>query len=134
MNQRLFLIVSALLFASAIASSLAKGEDFIAIGLGRLTVVRATESIATVAVGDPSVADVAIEGDRAVMVFGKRAGQTDLVLMNHNHRPILRSRIMVGTMAGENTVVVRRPGDDGVNEEAWFCAPACARVPGAVAK
>jgi Flp pilus assembly secretin CpaC len=125
---------SALLLAGAVASSLARGDDFIAIGIGRLTVVRATESIATVAVGDPSVADVSVEGDRAVMVFGKRPGQTDLILMGHNQRPILRSRIMVGTMGGEDTVVVRRPSPQGMDEEAWFCAPGCARVPGAPTK
>lgn len=134
MNTRLFLTVSTLLVASAVASAIARSDDFIAIGIGRLTVVRASESIATVAVGDPSVADVSVEGDRAVMVFGKRPGQTDLVLMGHNQRPIMRSRIMVGTMGGEDTVVVRRPGTHGMDEEAWFCAPACARVPGAAPK
>lgn len=133
MNQRFFLIASALLFASAIAS-MARGDDFITIGIGRLTVVRATQSIATVAVGDPGVADVAIEGDRSVMVFGKRPGQTDLVLMGHNNQPIMRSRILVGTMGGDDTVVVRRPKSDGMDEEAWFCAPNCARVPGVSTK
>ncbi|MGE4064152.1 MAG: pilus assembly protein N-terminal domain-containing protein [Rhodospirillaceae bacterium] len=132
MNPRLFLMASGLLFASAIASSFARGDDFIAIGTGRLTVVRAGESIATVAVGDPSVADVTVEGDRSIMVFGKRPGQTDLVLIGHNQRQILRSRIVVGTMGGEDTVIVRRPGNSGMEEEAWFCAPNCARVPGNV--
>jgi Flp pilus assembly secretin CpaC len=134
MNPKLFLIGSALLVAGAIASTLARGDDFIAIGIGRLTVVRAGESIATVAVGDPSVADVTVEGDRSIMVFGKRAGLTDLVLMGHNQRPIMRSRIVVGTMGGDETVVVRRPGNDGVAEEAWFCAPSCARMSGGPAK
>lgn len=134
MNPRLFLVASALLFASALASTIARGEDFIAIGIGRLTVVRATQAIATVAVGDPAVADVAVEGDRSVMVFGKRPGQTDLVLMGHNNRQIMRSRIVVGTMGGEDTVVVRRPKSDGMDEEAWFCAPNCARVPGVAGK
>ena len=128
MTTRIRIVATPLLCLAALAAGPAPAADFISIGIGQVSVVHASQSIGTVAVGDPKIADVAIEGDAAVVVFGKKPGQTDLVLMSHNHRLILRQRIVVGTAGGPDTVVVRRPGETGISDEGWFCAPNCVRV------
>lgn len=128
MSMRALTIIMALVCVSAVSIKLSHAADVISLGLGRVTLVHTSQSIGTVAVGDPAIADVALEGNRAVMVFGKKAGETELVLMSHSHKPILKSRIIVNTAGGADTIVVRRPGSSGMDEEAWFCATSCGKV------
>jgi Flp pilus assembly secretin CpaC len=128
MNPRNAMTIVSLLCLSALAINIAHAADVLAIAVGQVSVVRAGGSIGTVAVGDPSIADVAIEGDNSVMVFGKKAGQTDLVLMSNGHRLLLRSHIIVSPSAADDSIVIRRPGSQGVTEEAWYCTPTCARA------
>ena len=123
-----FFFLTAVLATLAAATTRARSDDALALGIGRVSVVHSKESIATVAVGDPTIADVAMEGESSVMVFGKRAGETDLVLMNAAHRPITTTHIMVGTGLSPDVIVVRRPTNGGMTDEAWFCAPACVKV------
>ena len=114
----------AVLLASAFAAGAEDG--FLVVGVGRISLVHAKQSIATVAVGNPEIADVAIEGDRSVMVFGKKSGETDLVLMNDAHRPIVSSHILVSPGgSGADMIIIRRPGKDGIVAEPWFCASDC---------
>src|SRR5437763_6037541 len=128
MNKRLIAVAAAaLLLTPAITAGAEDG--FLVVGLGRISVVHAKQSIATVAVGDPEIADVAIEGDRSVMVFGKKSGQTDLVLMNEAHQAIVSSHILVGAMSGTDVIIIRRPGKDGMTAEPWYCAPNCQPFP-----
>jgi Flp pilus assembly secretin CpaC len=91
-------------------------------------VVRSDKVISTLVVGDPEIADVVAEGENAVLVFGKKAGRTDLVLMDAGHRLVRKSTIVVGVTGGEDTIVVRRGDKDGVTADAWVCAPSCAKV------
>jgi Flp pilus assembly secretin CpaC len=100
-------------------------DGFLVVGLGRISVVHSKQAIATVAVGDPAIADVAIEGEGSVLVFGKKQGQTDLVLMNGAHQAIVSSHILVGPAGGSDGIIVRRPGKDGITAESWYCAPEC---------
>jgi Flp pilus assembly secretin CpaC len=117
---------AAVIALSFVPAILADADDgVLVVGLGRISVVHAKQSIATVAVGDPEIADVAIEGDRSVMVFGKKSGQTDLVLMNDAHQPIVSSHILVGAMGGSDVIIIRRPGKNGIDAEPWYCAPGC---------
>jgi Flp pilus assembly secretin CpaC len=124
MKRSLTAVSLALLLAPAATAG--ADDGFLAVGLGRISVVHARQSIATVAVGDPEIADVAIEGDRSVMVFGKKSGQTDLVLMNDAHQPIVSSHILVGPGGGgTDMIIVRRSGKEGISTEPWYCAPGC---------
>lgn len=120
--------IATLFFLSAFIATWARAEDVLTIGVGRVAVVNTKKSIATVAVGDPTIADVAIEGDQSVMVFGKKPGETDLVLMGADQRPVLRSHVFVGTMSNSDVIVVRRPGAGGMTDEPWFCAPGCVKM------
>ena len=100
----------------------------IAVGVGQVMVVRSPEEIATLVVGDPAIADVVAEGANAVLVFGKKLGRTDLVLMGKDHALLRRSPIVVGPVAGGDTIVVHRPAGDGISDDAWVCAPFCTRI------
>jgi Flp pilus assembly secretin CpaC len=127
MNTRI--IIATLFFLSAFIATWARADAPLAISTGGVTVVHTKEAIATAAVGDPTIADVAMEGESAVMVFGKKPGETDLVLMNGAHRQILAMHVLVGVTANQDTIVIRRPGNGGIADESWFCRHGCMKVP-----
>jgi Flp pilus assembly secretin CpaC len=102
-------------------------EESVSVAVGRVTIVRSPHVIATVAVGDPAIADVVAEGENAVLVFGKKSGRTDLVLMDGSHRLLRKSPIVVGP-SGDDTIIVRRPDERGIGVDSWVCAPTCAKV------
>ena len=118
------LIAIAILFAAAPALA----DTPIAVAVGQVTVVRSSQNISTLAVGDPSIADVVAEGENAVLVFGKKPGRTDLVLMDGQHRLLRKTSVIVGLSGGDNTIIVRSAGKDGVSSDAWVCLPTCAKV------
>jgi Flp pilus assembly secretin CpaC len=105
-------------------------SDAIGVGIGQVSVVRSKVAIATLVVGDPAIADVVAEGENAVLVFGKKAGRTDLVLMGKDHSLLRRSPIVVGASAAGDAIIVRRPGANGIAQDAWVCAPACTKFTG----
>lgn len=108
----------------------AAADDDIVVGVGRVWVVQAPEPIVTVVVGDPGIADVVVDGNTSVVLFGKKVGETDLVLLDANQMPILESRVLVGRQANSGVVIVRRPADGGVSEESWVCSATCTKVSG----
>ena len=122
-------ITYALAFAGAlIATAASAADEPVAVAVGRVTIVRSARAISTLIVGDPTIADVVAEGENAVLVFGKKAGRTDLVLMDAGHRLLQKSAIVVGPTGGEDTIIVRRPGEGGIVEDSWVCIPTCAKV------
>ena len=118
----------AFLLATVLAAPAYAAEDPVAVAVGRVTIVHSSRAIATLAVGDPAIADVIAEGENAVLIFGKKAGRTDLVLMDSGHRLLRKSAIVVGPMAGGDTIIVRKPGTEGIVEDSWVCGSTCAKV------
>lgn len=117
----------AALAAGALVLALPAAAE-VQVGVGRVSVIKAKQAIATVVVGDATIADVTAGGDMSVVVFGKKAGETELILMNQDHEPVLQTRILVSGPVGTNVVNVRRPGEQGMREETWICNTSCTKV------
>lgn len=100
------------------------------LAVGGVEVVVPGGVIGTVAVGDPKVADVAVEGDGSVLVFGKAAGETGLVVFDRDRQLVHSSTIRVVPSTRSDLVTVRRAGERGLSSEDWMCGDGtCARVP-----
>ena len=125
MNMKILVSLALLLVANP---TYADADVSITVAVGQVTVVRSPQTISTLAVGDPAVADVVAEGENAVLVFGKKPGRTDLVLMDGQHRLLRKTSVIVGLAGGDNTIIVRHGGKDGVVDDAWVCLPTCAKV------
>lgn len=65
----------------------------LAIGEGQL--VRFSGSAQSVFVADPSIADVQVPSDGAVLVMGKKAGQTTLYVLDESGRTLLQQKVVV---------------------------------------
>ena len=99
--------------------------------IGQVSVLRPSAKVSTVVVGNPAVADVVVEGDSAVLVMARTAGQTDVVMLDQDRQVLQTTKVAVtGEGTGPDYVTVRRMGEGGVADEQLMCAPggACAKV------
>lgn len=110
------------------ATPAAAGELDVAIG--QVEVVRAPAPIGTVVIGEPRVADVTVEGDMSVVVFGKSAGETDLILFDQARQVMMTARVTVLPAINSDFVTIRRPGEKGIDHEVWVCGStnACSKA------
>jgi Flp pilus assembly secretin CpaC len=111
---------SFLVLACAAASFSAKAES-INVVLDRATILRLPEKVATIVIGNPSIADGSLQAGGLLVVTGKGYGDTNLLALDRH-----------GDTLAEYIVTVTAPKDDtkmtiyrGAERETWSCAPNC---------
>lgn len=78
----------------------------LAVGEGRL--IRFQGSAKTVFVADPAVADIQVPSQNAVLIMGKKAGQTTLYVLDDAGNTIIQQNVQVRHPTGEITQVLRQ--------------------------
>jgi hypothetical protein len=113
----------ALLVAAALLAHPALGADEpLGIVLDQATLLKLPEKVSTIVVGNPLIADVAVQSGGLVVVTGKGYGSTNLIVLDRT-----------GTVLMERQVVVRGPADQivsvyrGMERETYSCTPNCER-------
>ena len=101
--------------------------------IGQILVLSPEAPVAAVVVGNPEVVDVAVQGDKSVLVFGRASGSSDVVMLNAQHEVVYSQRYTVDSGAAEppaprampaprqHTITVRGPGGQGMTEAEWVC-------------
>jgi pilus assembly protein CpaC len=95
----------ALGLAAACYAPLTAGQA-LSVGEGRL--VRFAGAAKTVFVADPEIADVQVPSDGAVLVMGKKTGQTTLYVLDESGATLAQQRISVRHNVAEITEVLRQ--------------------------
>src|SRR6188474_1645765 len=90
--------------------------------LDQATLMRLPEKVSTIVIGNPLIADVAVQSGGLVVVTGKGYGATNLIVLDRNGS-VLMERSVVVRGASQNTVAVYR----GVERETYSCTPLCER-------
>jgi Flp pilus assembly secretin CpaC len=104
------------------ASGPAAAADAIDVELDRAEIVRLPDRVATLIIGNPSVADGTLQTGGLLVVTGKGYGTTNVIALDAK-----------GDVLSEHTITVRAPRDGtltvwrGVGRETWSCAPRCER-------
>jgi Flp pilus assembly secretin CpaC len=80
------------------------------------------EKVSTIVVGNPLIADVAVQSGGLVVVTGKGYGTTNLIVLDRAGS-VLMERSIVVRGASQNTVAVFR----GMERETYSCTPLCER-------
>lgn len=78
---------------------------------------------ATVMVGNPAIADVAIESTQLLYVMGRNYGTTNLVALDAEGKTILDMKLSV-TAQGTSAVTLTR----GTGQLSYNCTPRCERI------
>lgn len=77
-----------------------------------------------VVVGNPAVADVQMAGERDLIIIGKGAGVTNVVVVDRIGRTLVNRQIVVSASGAGQVSVYRGP-----KAQNFVCAPTCQALP-----
>jgi Flp pilus assembly secretin CpaC len=80
------------------------------------------DGTSTLVVGNPLIADVAVQSGGTLVVTGKGYGSTNLVALDRNGAVIMEHQVEVQGPQGKVVVVFR-----GIERESYSCTPDCER-------
>lgn len=129
--QPLALSTLTALFIAAAPSVVFAADAAIEIGTGRAALVTLGHSARSVVVGDPTIADVSVEAPNKVVVFGKRAGGTSLVVLGNGGSVLVNTLVVVHPGGAEAVTVTYANGkqvEPGGRSVVYACATTCART------
>ena len=92
----------------------------LAVTVDRAKIIRLPDNTRTVIVGNPAIADVAMQKNGVVVVTGKSFGETNLIALDGT-----------GTMLAESTLTVQAPTEAivtvqrGLERQSYSCTPSC---------
>ena len=105
--MRRALFAAALLAASAPAYAAGK-NDAVALALDEVHTLTFRAPVATVYVGNPTIADVTMIDAKHAFVQGKGYGRTNIVALNRDNVMVFNTRISVSGAEGGGTVTLNR--------------------------
>jgi hypothetical protein len=114
----LALTLSALLFPLAAAAA-----ETLEVVLDQAALMKLPEKVSTIVVGNPTIADIAVQSGGLVVVTGKGFGATNLIALDRNGTVLMERNIVVSGPQGRDTVQVYR----GLQRETYSCTPNCER-------
>jgi hypothetical protein len=90
--------------------------------LDRAQVVKLPERASTVVVGNPLIADVAVQAGGMMVVTGKGYGTTNIIALDRAGAVLMQAPVQVQGPRDDVVVVYRGP-----DRETYSCAPRCER-------
>jgi len=124
----LFLIVASVFFTGALsgarhaAAAEAVSGGAVLVTLDRAKIVKLPEKTATLVIGNPLIADAAVQPGGIAVITAKSHGATNLVALDRSGATLFESTLQVVSPT-DNVVVMYR----GVDRETYSCAPDCSR-------
>jgi Flp pilus assembly secretin CpaC len=96
--------------------------DTIKVYLDQAKLLKLPDGTATLVVGNPLIADVAVQSGGTLVVTGKGYGNTNLIALDRSGSVIMEHQVEVQGPQGTVVVVYR-----GVQRESYSCTPNCER-------
>jgi hypothetical protein len=99
------------------------------VALNKTALLRIAHDASTVTIGNPEVADIVVESPRVILIVGKEAGETNLLILDANYAEIHDFDVIVIPQSVRHLTVHR-----SVTEVTTFnCNPRCTAIktPGA---
>jgi hypothetical protein len=116
-------VLTALLVVMAAGSNPALAKDPIVVTMDRAKVMRTAAPAATIIIGNPAIADAAVHDKQTLILTGRMAGTTNLVVLDKKGEPIAEEIIKV-EVSEQNVVFVQR----GAARYSYSCTPSCANT------
>jgi Flp pilus assembly secretin CpaC len=111
-----------LLAATCLSAPTAHSAEALPITLDQATLLRLPEKVSTIVVGNPLIADVAVQSGGLVVVTGKGYGSTNLIVLDRTGTVLMERSIVVRGPDGQTVSVYR-----GIERETYSCTPNCER-------
>jgi len=103
-----------------LASGMNASSRDIEVLMDQAMMVRLERPAAEIVVGNPSIADVAIQSRNTLVLTGKSFGETNLIVTDRDGKVIVNRRVVVQEPDSGFVTVYR-----GVRRETLVCAPNC---------
>lgn len=97
--------------------------DSIEVEMDNARLLKVPEGTDTIIVGNPLIADVAVQRNNVMVVTGKLYGTTNMIALDAKGAIISESRIVVATPQQDRLIVLR-----GGEKETYSCNPDCGPV------
>jgi hypothetical protein len=100
----------------------ARAAEGIDVKLDQATLLRLPPNVATVVIGNPMIADAALQPGGLLVITGKGYGSTNMIALDRAGEKLMDRSVEVSAPR-DNVVVVYR----GVERESYSCTPQCER-------
>jgi hypothetical protein len=120
-RKRLVALTVTLLSAAAIGATPTQA-DTITVNVDAAQIMKLPEKVATIVIGNPLIADAALQAGGILVVTGKGFGSTNLLALDRAGRVVMDKTIQVLGPGGRDLVVVYK----GTARESYSCTPECA--------
>lgn len=92
---------------TALAAQRAEADSHVEVGLDRARLLVLESPASDIIIGNPAYADVTLQSPRRLILFGKKLGQTNIIILDSNRREIMSRNLVV--VPGTD-VRIRAPG------------------------
>lgn len=116
-------LIGAGMLAASVASGPAMAEGVIDVTIDFAEVVKLDRPAATIVIGNTGIADAAVEDETTLVVTGKAAGTTNLIVLDEEGKEIENAVLRVSSNVRHLTTVFY-----GSQRQTFSCAPTCEQV------
>ncbi|UVK38956.1 pilus assembly protein N-terminal domain-containing protein [Mesorhizobium sp. AR10] len=118
-GSRSSFLLAALLAASAFVVPARAGAG-IEVTMNQAKIVKLTRAADTIVVGNPEIADAAVQDASTIVLTGKGFGVTNLVVLDQEGNPIIDEQVTVVRQAASSVRIYRR-----AQIQTLSCTPYC---------
>lgn len=115
---RLPVVLAGLMIAASLTSARA---ETVSVGVDEARIMKLPDSVATIVIGNPLIADATLQAGGVLVLTGKGFGSTNLLALNRTGQTVLNTTVLVVGPSQSDLVVVYK----GVERESYSCAPEC---------
>lgn len=113
----------ALILSVILLPRIGEAAETMDVFLDQAALMKLPDKVSTIVVGNPMIADIAVQSGGLVVVTGKGFGTTNLIALDRAGSVLMEKNIVVSGPRGRDTVQVYR----GVQRETFSCTPNCER-------
>jgi Flp pilus assembly secretin CpaC len=108
---------------AAVASGAALANDVIDVTIDFAKVIQLDKPAATIVIGNPGIADASVEDETTLVLTGKAAGVTNLIVLDEEGNEIERAVLRVASDIRQLTTVFKAG-----QRQTFSCSPVCEQV------
>lgn len=117
-RSRLLGVLVAALLCAAPAQA-----DTVNVSVDEARIMKMPDRVATIIIGNPLIADAALQSGGVLVLTGKGFGSTNMLALDRAGKVVMDTQIQVIGPGSRDLVVVYR----GIERESYSCAPECER-------
>jgi hypothetical protein len=119
---RLSGVFAGIAFAAALAGSAPALADAFDVRVDQARILKLPDKVATIVIGNPLIADAALQSGGILIITGKGYGSTNMLALDRGGRVLMDKTVQVIAPGSSDLVTVYK----GTARESYSCAPECA--------